>query len=256
MGFAKNKKSIERLISYRIIFPGITFAALLHILGCAPTVYSPHAQNEMISVHRPQESRHDIGGGFAVNKWLIQRTGDTVYVKTYPTSSVSLYHCTYTPFGRFNGFGGAELICLPTQWEDPDVSGFFLWFKPFLGWQYAGSYFTGRVNLAPFSAIAGYGDGEWGIGGGPTRLTLYQLSFLLHTHPKAEHTWFAGFRMSSGAAGFITGGNYCLTEKLSLRAEYSYLRKPPVSPFLSDEDLESLKGSVHYVTLGFFGRIK
>ncbi|MGB3479709.1 MAG: hypothetical protein WBB67_11180 [bacterium] len=232
------------------------FAAILLLLSCAPTVYSPHSQNEMISVHRPQEVKHDIGGGFALNKWLIDRGGDTVYVKTYPSSSVSLYHCAYTPFGKFNGFGGVEIICLPSQWEYPDISGFFLWFKPFLGWQYAGPYFTGRLNLSPLSVIAGYSDGEWGIAGGPTNNTIYQISLLLHNSQLSKHTWFAGVRMSSGAAGFVTGGDYRLTEKLNLRIEYSYLRKPPVSPFLSDKDLESIKGSIHYVTFGLFGRIK
>ena len=256
MGFAKNKKSIGRLISFRRLLFGTPFVLIIYILGCAPRVYSPHAQNEMISVHNVQEITHDLGGGFAVNKWLIEKGGDTVYVKTYPTSSMSLYHCAYAPFGKFNGIGGLELICLPTQWEDPDISGFFLWLKPFLGWQYANEFFTGRINLSPFSAVAGYGDGEWGIAGGPTKYTIYQISLLLHNSQLSRHTWWAGARMSSGAAGFVTGGDYRLTEKLHLRAEYSYLRKPPVSPFLSDEDLESIKGSVHYVTLGLFGQLR
>jgi hypothetical protein len=256
MGFTEDQKSIVQLISPKCILASLPCAALLLLLSCAPTVYSPHAQNEMMSLHNVQEITHDLGGGFAVNKWLIDRGTDTVYVKTYPTSSVSLYHCAYAPFGKFNGIGGVELICLPTQWVDPDISGFFLWLKPFLGWQYANEFFTGRINLSPFSAVAGYGDGEWGIGGGPTKYTIYQISLLLHNSPLSKRTWFAGLRISSGAAGFVAGGDYFLSEKLHLRAEYSYLRKPPVSPFLSNDDLESIKGSVHYITIGLFGRIK
>ena len=214
------------------LMSSISFAAILLFLCCNPIVYSPHAQNEMLSPHNPQEQTHEIGAAFALNKWIINQGRDTVYIKTYPTSSVSLYHCAHVPFGKFNGFGGVELISLPTQWEDRDISGFFMWVKPFLGLQYVTHYFTGRLNLSPFSAVAGYGEGEWSIGAGPIDFTVYQISLLLHNSPTSKHTWFAGVRMSSGAAGFVVGGDYQLSKKLHLRTEYSYLKN--LSQFLME----------------------
>lgn len=256
MGFAEDQESPWQLITFQQVLTKLSFIFIILLLNCAPTVYSPHAQNEMISVHRPQELAHDIGGAYAYNTWLIDQNEDTSYIKTYPTSSMSFYHCAYVPYGRFSGLGGVELICLSSQWEDPDESGFFVWLKPFAGWQYVSSYFTGRLNLSPFSLVAGYGDGEWGIGPGPTKNTIYQMSLLLHNDVLSKHTLLAGLRMSSGATGFVVGGDYQLSEKLHLRAEYSYLKKPLISLFIIDEELESIAGSVHYITFGLFGRLK
>lgn len=210
----------------------------------------------MLSPHNPQGETHEIGAAFALNKWVINHSEDTSYVKTYPTSSVSLFYNAYVPFGKFEAIGSVELICLPTQWEEPDVSGFFIWLKPFVGCQYATSYFTGRLNLSPLSFIAGFGDGEWAIGGGPTRNTLYQISLLIHSYPLSNPTWWAGGRISSGAAGFVVGSEYSFTTNMFLRTEYSYLKKPPVSPLIYPDELESIAGSVHYITLGFFKRFQ
>jgi hypothetical protein len=242
--------------NYRLALSSIPFAGILFFLCCTPIVYSPHAQNEMLSPHNPQGQTHEIGAAFALNKWVINRSEDTSYVKTYPTLSVSLFHNAYAPFGKFEGIGGIELICLPTQWEEPGVSGFFIWLKPFVGCQYATSHFTGRLNLSPLSFIAGYGIGELGIAAYQTRYTLYQISLLIHSYPLSNPTWWGGSRMGSGAAGFVVGGEYSFTTNMFLRTEYSYLKKPPISPFITQDELESIVGSVHYLTFGFFKRLK
>ena len=242
--------------NYRLVLSSIPFAAILLFLCCAPTVYSPHAQNEMLSPHNPQGQTHEIGAAFALNKWVINRSEDTSYVKTYPTSSVSLFYNAYAPFGKFECIGGVELICPPTQWEEPGVSGFFIWLKPFVGGQYATSHFTGRLNLSPLSFITGYGNGELGIAAGQTESTLYQISLLIHSYPLSNPTWWAGVRMSPRAAGFVTGGEYSFTTNMFLRAEYSYLKKPPISLLIFQDELEPIAGSVHYLTLGFFRRMK
>ncbi len=242
--------------NYRLVLSSISFAAILLFLCCTPIVYSPHAQNEMITPYNRMGEIHEIGGAFAFNKWMIHQGIDTVYFRTYPSASLSLYHNIYSGWGKFGGIGGIELISLPVQWWFPDASGFFIWFKPFMGGQYATSHFTGRLNLSPLSFIAGYGDGEWGIAGGPTRYTIYQISLLIHSNPLSNPTWWAGGRMSSGAAGFVGGGEYSFTTNMFLRVEYSYLRKPPISPLIILDELESIAGSVHYLTFGFFRRMK
>lgn len=228
----------------------------LFILRCAPIVYSPHAQNEMITPYNRMGEIHEIGGAFAFNKWVVHQGGDTVYIKTYPSASLSLFHNAYTGWGRFGGIGGIELIGCPTQWEDPDISGFFLCLKPYLGFQYNGSFVTGRLNISPFSFVAGYGNGEWGVGCGPTKSTIYQLTILLHNLQSAKHTYWGGVRSSVGAIGFIGGYEYSFDNCWSLRAEYSYLMKPLFPILLTDDEFESIVGSVHYLTIGFFKRVK
>jgi hypothetical protein len=206
--------------------------------------------------HNLQEQTHEIGAAFALNKWVIDRSEDTSYVKTYPTSSVSLFHNVYAPLGKFGGIGGVELICLPTQWEEPGVSGFFILFKPFMGCQYATSHFTGRLNLSPLGFIAGYGNGEFGIAVVPTKSSLYQISLLIHSSLLSNPTWWTGGRLSPRAVGFVTGSEYSFGTKMFLRAEYSYLKKPPISLNIFQDELEPIAGSVHYITLGFFKRLK
>ena len=62
--------------------------------------------------------------------------------------------------------------------------------------------------------------------------------------------------MSPRAVGFVCGGEYSFATKMFLRAEYSYLKKPPISPDIFQTKLYPIAGSVHYITLGFFRRLK
>lgn len=228
------------------------------IIDCRPTVYSPHAQNEMVIPYNREGEIHEIGGGFSLNKWNITERGDTVYIRTYPSVSFNFSHNAYVSNGKFGGLGGVELIGCPISWwlPDPDASGLLLWLKPYAGCQYNGSNTTWRASFSPISFSGGFGDGEWGVGGGLYMLTFYQLTFLLHNTLPSKHVLWGGLRNSPGAFGILGGYEHSPSEKFSMRAEYSYLLKPPFSLLLTKEQLESFKGSVHYLTLGFFLRVK
>jgi hypothetical protein len=223
-------------------------------------VYSPHAQNEMITPYNKREERQEIGTAFALNKWMVNQNGDTVYNKTYPSASLGLFHNAYYGWGNFGGIGGTEFVCLPAQWWGSGVSGFILWAKPYLGFQYDGSIITARLNLSPFSLFFGFIDGEWGEGGGPSTFTisqsLYQSTILLHNRQPSDHTYWAGLRDSPGALGLVVGYEYSPNKLYFFRAEYSYLVPTPFSLLLSDEELESIVGSVHYITFGVFKQVK
>jgi hypothetical protein len=228
---------------------------LLLIISCAPTVYSPHAQNEMVTPYNRKGEIHELGCASAFNYWLIERNQDTVYIQTYPIGSIGFFHNAYFSTGAFGGIGGVELIGLPTQWVDPDVSGFILGIKPYVGVQYVGSIMTCRLNISPFSLSVGVGDGEWAAGGSLSRLTLYQLSLLLHNDKPAANIFWAGVRNSPAALGFVAGHEYAFNEFTFLRTEYSILVPPPFSFVLRKRELESIKGTVSYVTIGVFTRI-
>ena len=237
----------------------LCIAALL-ILTCKPTVFSPHAQNEMITPYNRTGEVHERGGALAFNKWMVKQSGDTVYNQTYPNASISFFHNAYYGWGNFGGIGGIEIICLPAQWWGPGTSGFILWAKPYLGLQYDGSIITFRLNLSPLSLVFGYTDGEWDEGGGPSMATgfqsLYQSTILLHNRQPSDHTYWGGIRNSPGALGLVGGYEYSPNKLYFLRAEYSYLVPAPFSLLLSRKELESLVGSVHYLTFGIFTRIK
>lgn len=228
----------------------------LLILNCAPIVYSPHAQNEMITPYNRMGEAHEIGGACAFNKWFVNQKGDTLYIRTYPSASFSFFHNAYYGWDKFGGIGGIELIGCPLQWWLSDLSGFILWLKPYAGFQFAGSNTTCRVNFSPLSLSAGFVETEGDVSVDLNRLTFYQLTFLLHNRHPSNHIYWAGIRDSPGAFGIVGGYEYSVSEHHAIRAEYSYLIKPPFPILLTIEELESIKGSVHYLTVGFFKRVK
>ncbi len=234
----------------------LSLSIFLVIICCAPIVYSPHAQNEMITPYNLIGERHEISGAFAYNNWTIHRGSDTVYIRTYPSASFSFFHNAYYARGNFGGIGGLELICFPSQWLVDDASGSIFYFKPFVGFQYSGSIITSRLNFSPINFAFGYGNGELGLGGGLAKLTFYQLTILLHNRLPSKHICWGGVRNSPGALGIIGGYEYSFNSKNFIRAEYSFLKPPPFSIFFNKEDLESIVGSVYYLTVGFFRRLK
>jgi hypothetical protein len=240
---------------HKNIFILLLIIGLLLFISCAPTVFSPHAQNEMVTPYNREGEIHELGCASAFNYWLIERNQDTVYIQTYPIASIGFFHNVYFSTGAISGIGGVELIELPTQWVDPDVSGFVLGIKPYLGMQYASSIITCRLNISPFSLAVGVGDGEWTAGGSLSQLTLYQLSFLLHNDKPAANIFWGGVRNSPAALGFVAGHEYAFNEFTFIRTEYSILFPPPFSFVLTKKELESIKGTVFYVTIGVFTRI-
>jgi hypothetical protein len=237
------------------IYTLLLIIGLLLIMSCAPTVYSPHAQNEMITPYNREGEVHEFGSASAFNYWLIRRNQDTVYIQTYPIASIGFFHNAYFSTGALGGIGGVEFIGFPTQWVDQNVSGFILGIKPYLGIQYARSIITCRLNFSPFSLAVGVGDGEWSAGGSLSRLTLYQLTFLLHNRQPAANIFWGGVRNSPAALGFVAGHEYAFNDFTFLRTEYSILIPPPFSFVLRKKELESIKGTVFYVTIGVFTQI-
>ncbi|UCD04658.1 MAG: hypothetical protein JSV98_05930 [candidate division WOR-3 bacterium] len=231
------------------------FAVAVILLACAPIVYSPHAQNEMIAPHiRPGEG-HELGATSAVNLWFIEEHQDTIYLRTYPTGSFSFFHNAQYGTGNFGTFGGIEVIAFPTAWYDSEGDGFVSVFKAYLGLQYASSILTCRLNLSPISFAIGIAGGEWEMGGNLNRLTFYQASLLLHNQP-SKHNYWIGIRNSPAALGGLCGYQYSFNDKCVLRAEGSILAKPPFSLILNEEERNSIKGYVVYITGGFFFRLK
>jgi hypothetical protein len=231
------------------------FAIPILLSTCAPIVYSPHAQNEMIAPYvRPGEG-HELGATSAVNLWLIEEHQDTIYLRTYPTGSFSFFHNAQYGTGNFGSIGGIEMIAFPTAWYDSEGEGFVVFFKPYLGVQYASSILTCRLNLSPISFAIGVAGGEWEMGGNLNRLTLYQASLILHNQP-SKHNYWIGIRNSPAALGGLCGYQYSFTDKYILRAECSLLTKPPFSLTLDEGERNSIKGYVLYITAGFFFSLK
>ena len=193
---------------------------------------------------------HEIGLTGAFNKWVVSKSPDTAYIQTYPSESFGIFHNAYYAQGKFGGIGGIEFIGLPS------FSGFVLGIRPYAGMQYDGSIITWRLNFSPIILAVGFGEGELGAGGGLSLLTFYQFTFLLHNPHTSNHMCWAGIRNSPAAIGLVGGYEYSFNDFTTLRTEYSYLIPPPFSPLLSHEELESLVGSVHYITFGIFTRIK
>ena len=228
-----------------------SYLLLCILLGsCAPTVYSPHAQNEMIAPYNRIGEVHEIGVAPALNLWGVDEDDDTVYVKTYPTASLSLCHNVYQSKGRIGGMGGIELVSFPATWLVSGADGVAFLLQPSLGIQYNTAYFTLRLNFLPLSLATGI------AGSGINKFTFYQLSMLLHNQRPSRHIYWIGVRNSSAALGALAGHEYSLTEKHMIRTECSVLVKPPFSLLLNHQELESIKGYVFYMTTGVFLRVK
>lgn len=225
---------------------------ILLTLNCPPMVYSPHAQNEIIRPLNQGSEIHEIGGAFAYNKWIVEEKPDTVYLKTYPNESFSFFHNAYAEGKSFCGFGGIELIGFPLQWWNGNSSGFILWLKPRFGFQYCGDVTTFRLCLLPLNFYLALENGDYGIGGGPSIFDFYQLSLLLHNYKPTKNIYWIGLRNSSSAVGIVVGGEFGASSNYLLRGEYSYLIRTPYSLLITGEDFESIRGSVHYVTIGLF----
>ena len=232
------------------------FTVALLSSSCAPIVYSPHAQNEMIPPQTHPGEGHELGATSAVNLWLIEQQQDTIYLRTYPSTSFSFFHNAQYGMADFGGIGGIELVAFPTAWYVSEGEGFVFLFKPYLGLQYEGSILTLRFNLSPISFAFGVAGGEWALGGDLNRLTLYQASLLLHNMQPSKHAYWIGTRNSPAAIGGLCGYQYSLSEKNALRAECSILTKPPFSLTLSTQERDSIKGYVFYLTFGFFFRLQ
>ena len=231
------------------------FVVTIILSTCAPVVFSPHAQNEMIAPYNRPGEGHEVGATSAVNLWFIEEQQDTIYLRTYPTGSFSFFHNAQYGTGNFGSFGGIEAIAFPTAWYDSEGEGFVIVFKPYLGLQYASSILTCRLNLSPISFAIGVSGGEWETGGNLNGLTLYQASLMLHNQP-SKHNYWIGVRNSPAALGGLCGYQYSFNDKNVLRAECSLLGKPPFSLTLDDSERNSIKGYVLYITAGLFFRLK
>lgn len=240
----------------RFFYILLLFFAIFFWQRCAPVVYSPHAQNEMIAPYNRHGETHELGAASAINAWMVSKEEGTMYLRTYPAVSLSLFHNASVAKGKFGGIGGVELIGFPSTALISGAPGTIFALKPYAGLQYGGSIFSLRLNLTPFTLVAGIADGEWAAGGDLNELTFYQLTMLLHNQYPSKNIYWGGARLSPAAAGLAGGYEYSFDERHLLRAEYSALVRPPFSLFYSQEELESLKGWVHYMTFGLFMRLK
>jgi hypothetical protein len=238
-----------------VILRRYAFVITIILSTCAPVVYSPHAQNEMIAPYIRSGEGHEVGATSAVNLWFIEEHQDTIYLRTYPAGTFSFFHNAQYGTGNFGSFGGIEAIAFPTAWYDSEGEGFVTVFKAYLGVQYASSILTCRLNLSPINFVIGVAGGEWEMGGNLNRLTLYQASLILHNQP-SKHNYWIGVRNSPAALGGLCGYQYSFNDKNVMRAECSLLAKPPFSLTLDDSERKSIKGYVLYITGGFFFRLK
>jgi hypothetical protein len=238
------------------IVRSLRLAIILFLITCAPTVYSPHAQNEMMSPFYQTGNGSEIGGGFTMNAWVVDQNPDTQYIRIYPAASANLFYNTNITKGRFSAFSNIEGIGAPVQWLIDDGSGLVLWLRLSIGLQYSGSIITCRLNLTPLDFyMSSSGDWESLFGFGlPWDITRWTI--LLHNKQPSNPVYWTGIRKSPSALGLVGGYEHSFSQDYSLRAEYSYLIPAPYSFILTDTDLASVVGSVHYLTLGFFKRMK
>ncbi len=235
----------------------LLFCTMFFLQRCAPTVYSPHAQNEMITPYSRDGGVHEFGVGSAINAWVVAEHRDTLFVRTYPAASVSLYYNAYLGWGRLAWIGGAELIGFAGSTINPSSSGGGFAVRPYLGFQYSGSVFTSRIQYAPLGISVVHEDGGPETGGIPLHPSaLYQLTMLLHNQYPSKNIYWGGARLSAAAVGVVVGYEHSFSESIFLRSEYSTLTRAPFSPVLEKKDLESIRGRVHYLTIGLFKQLK
>ncbi len=208
----------------------ILFLCFLYLLflNCAPIVYSPHAQNELIAPYNRPGEVHGIGGGFSLNHWAHLFDIGANYQRTYPAASFHFLHNVYQGTSNFGGFGTIELGFVPNTWQTSGASGYFLWLRPYLGIQYDGGLITGRLSMAPLLFFAEY-DHEWNFAvyfaGSDlwlplckaTDLTAYQLPILLHNRLPSSNIYWGGMRNSPGALGFVGGLEHSFNAQHLLR---------------------------------------
>ncbi len=241
----------------RFFYILLLFFTIFFWQRCAPTVYSPHAQNEMITPYSRHGGAHEFGAGSAINAWVVAEHQDTLYVRTYPAASVSLYYNAYLRWGRSAWIGGIELLGFAGSTINPSSSGGGFAVRPYLGFQYSGSVFTSRIQYAPLGISVVHEDGGREIGGIPLHPSaLYQLTMLLHNQYPSKNIYWVGARLSAAAVGVVVGYEHSFSERLFLRSEYSTLTRAPFSLVLGKKDLESIRGRVHYLTLGLFIQLK
>ncbi len=195
--------------------------------------------------------------GMAYNRWLIQKDSGFDYIRIYPEISFNYFYQRFYPFQRFNCFIGLDTYLSLGSFWGQGKSGVVIESHPYLGLQVEYPLLSFRTNITPFSLAGGYYDHKWFCE--PTLLalfTLYQLSFIFHNPPTGRTIFWAGARISPGALGPITGFEHRFCSRYCLRLEYSYLL--PNNRFLPNSwvyDLGTIKGSVHYFTLGLFKKL-
>ncbi|KPL15931.1 hypothetical protein AMJ74_00305 [candidate division WOR_3 bacterium SM1_77] len=227
------------------------------VLNCAARVISPHVQNELIIPNNTPGVRHEIGGAFAYNKWIIDKEEGVIYSQTYPSASFSLYYnpsYTLGKHGWLGLIGGLEVIGAPLAWSDPDVEGFAVYTRPYAGVQLNGSVMTLRSVFSPVIMGTVWGDGEWITGAVLADFTAYQSTLLLHNPRPTNHAVWGGYRVGSGAHGPVAGYGFAFNKTTFLRAEYSYLSPKLFASFVVDR--EEVGGNVHYLTLGLFKQLE
>jgi hypothetical protein len=235
----------------------ISVFLLLLTLSCT-FKFSPHAQNELINPYVPAKDKtNEFGAGFGFNEWTVRRESDSIiYIPLYPQQSLSFYFKGHRKDKIFRGFGGLEGI-IPIQWVGIEVNSWTtLWLKLNFGGQFEFPYTTIRVNIIPFDIYAGYWDRKFNIESNFNRTSFYQFTLLLHNSQKFNPYFWLGIRNSSSAIGPLAGIEISDKTKLFLRLEYSYLNPTPYSLILNKDELKDIQGSVHYLTLGVFKKLK
>ena len=245
----------KNISHYKYVFLYKLSFILFVLLNCATRIISPHAQNEMLAPYNLGAQKHEFGGAFAYNGWVVDRSKDVTYDKTYPTGSFSFYYNTSTK-GKIAWLGGIELISASLEWTDHNMSNYVVYLRPYLGLQLNGSVITLRLNFSPLIIGGTLGDDEWTTGSELAEFTRYQFTCLLHNPQPAPHILYGGIRFAHRTIGSVLGYEFAFTKNSFLRTEYSYLNPAPFSDLGIDDDNVAVKGSVHYLTVGIFERLK
>lgn len=221
-------------------------------VACGPRkIVSPHAQHEMIAPYIMEGASYEFGGAFSLNDWSVRRREEDTHVRTYPAKSFSLFLGMSDGEGSFSGGGGMEFVGAPLNMTDNALSGFALYFRPYLSFQLGSSIATGRLVISPLVFGMMFGEDEWIDGNELAKFTTYQLTLLLHNPQPARHVVSGGFRFAPRALGILLGYEGAMTDNTFLRAEMSYLTPKLFAELAVDE---AVKGEVYYLTLGMFWR--
>jgi hypothetical protein len=205
----------------------------------------------MIAPYMIQGTSFEIGGASTFNDWSVSGRDEHTYVRTYPAKSFSLFLNFSDGDSTFNGGGGMEFIGAPLTMTDNALSGFALYFRPYLSFQLGGSIATGRLAISPLIFGMMFGEDEWIEGNELAKFSIYQLTLLLHNPQPARAVVSGGLRFAPRSIGILLGFEGAMADNVFLRSEMSYVT--PTFAASVDPD-EEVRGEVFHLTFGMFWR--
>jgi hypothetical protein len=209
---------------------------------------SPHAHNEMITPYVYPAEHYELGGACAFNSWRHQYMEEVNYIKTYPDVSFSVFINGAYAWNRFSIIGGLEWIGFPIEWSLADHSGFYMWIKPDVGFQWSTRIVTCRYVLAPLVITGRFGPETWPQLEPLSYFTKNLFTLLFHNPAPARILLCGGVRFAPMSNAVVLGYQHDVTDQLCFRAEYSNISGGGLG--------SEVAGTLNYLTAGLFWQMK